>query len=433
MLLWARLAALGFVGILCGLAQQGTPAPSQSEPSQSEPSQRELEWRQDLQFLTAGLKAPGLRIAGGLATRGQKDFELLYPNFDKEIESLQADLSRLDDAEILLRVMRIVASAHVAHNRVQIPLGMGFLTRLPLTFYWFTDGLAVTAAAPEYSAALGARVLSIGGLSPEKFLTDLEPYVSYENDAELHHNAPDLMPARGVLQHFGMVDQENRVRLQLERPDRELLNISVPLAPGSVKKTGVAEALHISATFYRVDFGKYYFYRYLSDSQTLYIQYNVCGNDPKMHFDGFVRQMFADSDAHTVKRVVIDLRRNGGGNSRVIDPLKNALASRLKTVGPVYVLIGPATFSSAVDNAGQLRRALSARLVGEPSGGMPGGYGEVSTLTLPNSKLVIRYTTKNRGTKGAGATALVPDIPAPLKLEDFLAGRDPALDAAIHN
>jgi hypothetical protein len=36
-------------------------------------------WHQDLQILSAGMKASGIRIAGGIATRGQKDFAVLYP------------------------------------------------------------------------------------------------------------------------------------------------------------------------------------------------------------------------------------------------------------------------------------------------------------------------------------------------------------------
>jgi hypothetical protein len=71
-------------------------------------------------------------------------------------------------------------------------------------------------------------------------------------------------------------------------------------------------------------------------------------------------------------------------------------------------------------------------LVGEASGGMPDGYGEVNSLTLPNSKLVVRFTTKSWGPKaGSGPNTVTPDLSVPWKLADFIAGRDPALDAAI--
>lgn len=100
-------------------------------------------------------------------------------------------------------------------------------------------------------------------------------------------------------------------------------------------------------------------------------------------------------------------------------------------MGKIYALIGPYTFSSALDNALELHKDLSAVLVGEPTGGAPDGYGEVSSFTLPNSKLVIRFTTKRWGVKGGTNTTLIPDLPAPFKLADFIAGRDPALEAAI--
>ena len=93
-------------------------------------------------------------------------------------------------------------------------------------------------------------------------------------------------------------------------------------------------------------------------------------------------------------------------------------------------LIWPLTFSSAVDNASELRHSLQATLVGEKAGETPGGYGEVKFLTLPNSKLVVQYTTKF-SEPGKEGGALAPDVEAPRKLADSLAGRDPALEAAI--
>ena len=88
------------------------------EPASS--PDRELHWRQDLQALSAGLKAPGIRIAGGIATKGQKDFAQLYPHFDGDIWSIQNELPKLTDSEVLLRLMKLIASAHVGHNRIHL-------------------------------------------------------------------------------------------------------------------------------------------------------------------------------------------------------------------------------------------------------------------------------------------------------------------------
>jgi hypothetical protein len=415
---------------LCGFTQTELP---QGQPARETPAGRELQWRQDLQCLTAGLKAPGYRIAGGVATRGQKDFSTVYPNFDAELDALTNDLANLPDSEVLLRLMRLIASAHIAHNRIQLPAGMGFQSRLALSFHWYADGLAVAAAASEYSNVLGARVLTVGGKTPDQFLKDLTPYVSYENQTELRASAARLMNVQAVLQHFQMIGSDGRVSLRLEKPGGGATStLSVTLTESRAKQTGLAEVSNVPTPLYASQPHTFYWHKYLPDSQTLYIQYNLCENDRKRPFGDFAHSVLADADANTVRRVVIDLRANGGGDSRVIGPLKSGLATRLKSVGNVYVLIGPATFSSAVLNAVELRKALKATLVGEPSGGMPGGYGEVAQLTLPNSKLVIRYTTRYFGSKNnADPTTLTPDIAAPLKIADVLAGTDPALDAAI--
>src|SRR5262249_22815162 len=113
---------------------------------------------------------------------------------------------------------------------------------------------------------------------------------------------------------------------------------------------------------------------------------------------------------------------------RIINPLKDGLASRLKSVGRIYVLIGPRTFSSASMNAWDLQKNLRAKLVGESSGGSPGGYGEIKLFTLPNSKLTVQYTTKYFS---LGDTSLIPDLPVSATLADALNGRDVALEAAI--
>jgi hypothetical protein len=300
---------------------------------------------------------------------------------------------------------------------------MGFAMRLPLGFGWLDDGLAVIAASSDYSGALGARVLDIGGRTPQQLLTALEPYISFENDFEKRTNFPDLIEAQGVLKHQGLVGPDRAVPITFQKPGGEPFTVPVAPALGNVRKFGLYEGLKIASPLRNTHPGSAYWHEYLADSGTLYIQYNQCENDPKYPFADFARQALADA-------VAIDLLYNAGGNSRVIAPLASGLAARLKSVGKVYVLVGPYTFSSAVDNAIQLQRDLKATLVGEPSGGMPKGYGEVALLKLPNSKLVVQITTKRWGPEHfEGPLSLTPAIPAPLRLADLLASRDPALDA----
>jgi uncharacterized protein (TIGR03437 family) len=98
-------------------------------------------------------------------------------------------------------------------------------------------------------------------------------------------------------------------------------------------------------------------------------------------------------------------------------------------VKPV-VIIGRRTYSSAIINAIAIRQT-TAVLVGEPSGGSPNSYGEVKTLTLPNSQLVVNYSSRYFSFPGYPAGALMPDVATPIYSSDWFARHDPFLAAAL--
>jgi C-terminal processing protease CtpA/Prc len=275
-------------------------------------------------------------------------------------------------------------------------------------------------------------VLKIGEKTPEQILSELAPYISHENQVWLRANAPGMLRPGAVLQHLGVMAPDGQVILRLQKPGGA--EFSLPVRPGDprTKMVSLTEALNVPTPLFRTHPKQYYWHQYLEDSNTLYVQYNVCANDPKLRFSDFADKVLADADSHKVTRVVIDMRQNGGGDSRVIRPLKNGLEQRLAKVGRVFVLIGPGTFSSGTDNAVELHRNLHATLIGEPTGGMPSSYGEVKYIDLPNSKLRVQYTSKWFGSrKDSEPDSLAPDVLAPRKLEDTLLGRDSALEAAL--
>lgn len=404
---------------------------------------RVAHWREDLQALVMGLAAPGMTLDArrGLITRGQKDFSKLYPaaTFHPAIATLESDLPRLTDAEIVLRFRQLVASGHVAHNGIDGPAGPAF-RRLSVVFHWYADGLAVDAATADYATARRGRVVTIGGRTPERLLAELAPFLAYENEAWLRQRAADALREEETLRQLGLVDEAGQVALTVEKPNQGTFPVKVafadpaqPLAmipftaPGFAAAIGVPTPLFLSRPH-----DVYYWAEYLPESNAVYLQYVQCAEDPQQPFESFTKEVLALVDAHPGCRVVIDLRRNGGGDSRVIGPLRRGLESRRKRLGPVAVLIGPATFSSAVDNAIDLWRGLDAKLVGEPTGGSPRSYGEVMSFTLPHSGLVVRYTTKLEGPGLDLATpSLEPDVRVPYTFEDARAGRDPLLERAL--
>jgi C-terminal processing protease CtpA/Prc len=132
----------------------------------------------------------------------------------------------------------------------------------------------------------------------------------------------------------------------------------------------------------------------------------------------------------------MDLRFNGGGNSSIVEQLVEGLKSRptLTAKGHLYTLISSQTFSSAMFAAMDFRDGIHAILVGEPPGNKPNHYGEQRNFSLPNSKLMVNYSTKHfHLIKDADPSTLKPDIAVRRSLGDFLAGRDPVLEAALHH
>jgi hypothetical protein len=80
-----------------------------------------------------------------------------------------------------------------------------------------------------------------------------------------------------------------------------------------------------------------------------------------------------------------------------------------------------------------LRRAVSAVTVGQPSAGRPNGFGETRWVTLPRTGLRFSYSTRWNQRSSADDTrdAILPDVATPLLFADVLRGVDVALDAAL--
>src|SRR5258706_15427154 len=120
------------------------------------------------------------------------------------------------------------------------------------------------------------------------------------------------------------------------------------------------------------------------------------------------------------RKLVIDLRRNGGGNCAIGDYAFIRLL-RLSQDVPrnVYVLIGRLTFSAAMVNAIHCREQLGALLVGEPTGAKPNQYQEIRFFSLPHSGLSIGYSTCYYHFQATDTDGVLPDVHIDLNWEAF--------------
>jgi len=391
------------------------------------PHAREDRWRQDLECFRSELPQRHL------------DFSKLTSanDFNRAVTELEQNVTNLSDTEITFGLMRIVAGVGVAHTQLDWqPLAANF-HRYPIQMQWCADGLQVLGTSPDYREALGARVVQIGSLTPEQLETVVEPYISHENPAWLHQQSPTYMVMAELLQHLQITNPDGTVDFSLAKPGGKLFALHVrPLEwSAQVKDTlTIWDALQFAPPLYRRHRDANYWREFLSDSITLYLQYNKCADAPDISFSDFVDEAIACAVSNSATRVVVDLRGNAGGNSEVILPLLDGLKinSKLSAKGHLYVLIGGHTFSSGVMDAIYLRDQLHAILMGEPTGGKPNCYGEIERLNLPTSGLAVYYPVKRfQQIPDSDPASLEPDVKITSALSDIFAGRDPVLEAAL--
>ena len=67
-------------------------------------------------------------------------------------------------------------------------------------------------------------------------------------------------------------------------------------------------------------------------------------------------------------------------------------------------------------------------LVGEPVGERPNSYSENDEMTLPNSGLVVSYSTRYYKFLDQDLPAFLPDVRIDPSWPDFRAGRDPVME-----
>jgi hypothetical protein len=375
------------------------------------PAVRLKHWRADLAQLATEISS---NHPGAFARVKEADWR-------KAIADLDEHVIEYDDAHIEVGLLKIVAMVGDSHTRVFLPHAQAY----PVELLWFDDGVFVGGAAPANGWAIGKRVTAIGGRAIDDAIATLAALVPHENDAHLRDEMPALLADPIALTGTDLAFGDS-VTYVIEdgKATRELT-----VSPGPAVSLVPPQTLplHLQGPTQLA-----YWNRYVDDQKLLYLQYNRCADDQRAGtFADFAAKTLAFADQHPVDRFVVDLRRNDGGDSRILEPLVDGLAKRPALAGRVFVLIGRTTFSSAVLNAIELKKKLGATLVGTPTGGSPNGYGEIKMFELTNSHLRGQYSTKLFSDDLYRGQTVTPDLPVHVTSADWFGGRDPAMDAVL--
>jgi hypothetical protein len=363
------------------------------------------------------------------------------PRFRAEVAELARRVPSLSRNELLVGVLRIIALLGPRNGHTGLFPGDSHVRPLnlyPVRLYQFADGLFVVDARDK--ALVGSRLVAIEGVPVERVLELVEPLTPSDNPSNARGMAPHFLLTAEVLDGLGVTDGAGPAAFTLERPGGQRADMQLTPIPGSEYASIFADPHHghypsalpyAARPLYLAGSAKPMWARKLAGGRAVYVGYNsVVSPSP-----AFVRSLERLVRAPKVRRVIVDVRLNGGGDNTTYGSLTALLDSpAVDRQGKLYVLIGRATFSAAANFAAELDRDTRATFVGEPSGGGVETYGDTFPVSLPTVgwtvHIAARYHHRKRNAKDK-RLAVGADVRVDLTSVQHFAGRDPVLERAL--
>lgn len=387
--------------------------------------------------------APGNQLS---LQQRREDLDVLYENLKKGHPNLfantpeeiflarkgeiEAGLDTASDQTFLLDLLSLTALAGDSHTTG----ALGNLTQLmrayPFALTWRDGHWYLSAVLTESKELLGREVILAAGKPLDQAVEAFGTLLSADNPVKLRRQYRQACNVADLYEYLGLVKVGEDLNLTLA--DGETLS----LAPLTMEELSKAEIAQLGANLPQPATAAQdcYYCAFPLEGNTYYIQYNICAQAEDLPMEQFAAQVAEELEQGGFRRVIVDLRNNGGGSDGVIWPLLEALRREMDKGTEVVGLIGEATFSSAIINAVELQE-MGGVLVGEPASGSVDHFGSVGSFRLPNSGLRIGVSQKyidldTLFDAGAGrkVEALKPDVVVPQTMEDTLAGRDTTVE-----
>jgi len=395
-------------------------------------------WRGDVRFLVAAIDSIHprpyrffKRAAWDSATAAL-EARLPGTRADQGIAAFSQLLGMLRDGHSRLGQLTLPSHGRPALQPLSWP---GFDTAYPVEFEIFTDGLWIVGAGADHEHLLGQRVLAIGGRPVGDAVAALAPFIPSDNPMWTLRVLPAYLRCPGYLAAAGLTagpDAPLRLKVATGTGGRRDVKIS-PAKPDSASSWVAADRLTRAPLPIARRLAYPFAFANLDDS-TVFARIQAIVSEPGHEsMPAFVARLFAHIDSLRAPRLVLDLRGNGGGNGYLNQALVHAVLRRpaLDRTGRLFVIIDRGTFSAAAQLAADLERETHEVFVGEPTGAAPDSPGDPARITLPASGLEVRISTVlwNGSDPRDPRPFIAPDQPASPAFADWLAHRDPALEA----
>jgi hypothetical protein len=389
------------------------------------------QWREDLRFMADELKT---RHANLYHKVSRAEFDAAVADLDRRIPELQRN-------QIIVGMMRIAALVGDGHTRIEPRKDKAFGFRsLPLSLYWFDDGIYVRTATPDHRDLLGARVEAVGGVPIAESIRRVSDLVSSETLSGPRLFVPLYLAMPDILQALGLSNTRDAATLTLVRDGHRSIvrvpagdvapqwpgdtDISLITPNGWIDARSAAQPLWLQAP---LDY-----HRLVElPGGSLYAQLNMVADTKPETLSAFGDRIFERACALNSKAIVLDLRLNQGGNGELRQGFVRSLIKAEDADTRLFVLTARGTFSASQFILDDIDRLTDAVFIGEPASSRPTGYGDAFRSTLPNSGISVRTSIKY-WQSGQDMRPYTPvDFAPAYRFADYAAGRDPMIEAAL--
>ena len=395
------------------------------------------QWREDLLFIQNTI---------------HKDYSFLFvkttkQDFDTEVETLYKNIPNLEDHEIIVGMMKIIASFKYGHTGInnihQEQIGFHFL---PFNLYEFNDGVFIQGVSKKYKNTLGARVVKINQVPIADALKKIYPVVNAENDQYFKAYGVNYLGVPEVLHTQRITDKlQKSVELTLEKDGKIFTQSftsvskekSIPTKHGyTFEDENWLEARNQSTIpLYLKHLDRTYYSEYLAEEKAMYIRHSRIRDEAEENTKDFYARVFDFIEKNEVEKLVLDVRLNGGGNNYLNKPIITGLieTEKINKIGKLFVIIGRRTFSACQNLVNELDNYTNVIFAGEPTAENINFWGDNRPVKLPNSNINISLSYLWWQDKPAleNAKWIAPSIPVSMSFDEYSNNQDPVLESVL--
>lgn len=397
---------------------------------------RDEGWRFDLNLMAREINRRGYAPYHSIS----------HQEFDRRVTALDAAIPTLSDMQIIAAMMKLTAAIGDGHTMIYaFSERPEFLRNVPVEFALFQEGLFIIAAESRFADLLGAQVIQFGDRSEQELREGLDAIISRDNENSPKVVSPMRMRNLPLLAALGLIPNPTQVVLTVRDLGGNLRTVTLPAdseissrklwdgLPGNWKR--FVDTIPKPLPLYLRDPHKDYWYEYLPESKTVYLQWNHVHSDATESISDFFDRIARFIETHPVEKLAIDMRWNNGGDSVLIPSVLASLIrdTKIDQPGKLFLITGHRTFSAAQNAVTLITRFTPAIVVGDTTGSCPNFIGEDAPTVLPYSKLMVsisdRYWESSWPTDYR--TWIPPLLYIPPRFADYRENRDGALDAIV--